>query len=99
MQIYDRSSPRVTRNIVERISIQRKFEMMKGTRESKCTGPNPFAALMKSSWGGPLIYRSALAFTSSGGSARELISWLLTDTSFSRGQASAPSKLNIKTGG
>src|ERR1039457_4692595 len=31
--------------------------MRKGTREFKCTGPSPLAALMKSSWGGPLIYR------------------------------------------
>ena len=38
-------------------------------------------------------------FTPSGGSARGPISWLLTDTSFSKVQASARSTLNTETGG
>src|SRR5271155_4253517 len=67
--------------------------------ETRCTSTNPFAALIKSSSGGPSTYRSAPAFTSSGGSGPGPISWLLTDTSFSKVLESARSTLNTETGG
>jgi hypothetical protein len=54
---------------------------------------------VKSSPGGPLIYRSARVFTPFGGSAREPISWQETDTSFSKDRASALLQLNTKIGG
>ena len=97
----NRSPWRDAREIVpESIPLrQTTFDANRDDEGATCTHLSPFAELIKSSSGGPLTCRSAPAFTSSGGSARELISWLLTDTSFSKGQASARSTLNTETGG